>query len=124
MIDKFVKLFSSLALSIACLASALVLVFAGTLAQVRLGLYEVQAEYFRSFFVYWTPAGSHWKIPVFPGGWLIGTVLIVNLLCAQILRFHFTSRKIGLIIIHAGIDHSAGRHVLHRSAAKGKPDAH
>jgi hypothetical protein len=102
-IDRFVKLFSSLRLTIVCLSLALVLVFAGTLAQVRLGLYVVQADFFRSFLVYWTPEGSHWKIPVFPGGWSIGLVLLVNLLAAHIQRFHFSRRKIGLLVVHAGL---------------------
>lgn len=103
MINRFAKLFSSLRLTIVCLGLALVLVFAGTLAQVRLGLYVVQSEFFRSFFIYWTPEGSHWKIPVFPGGWTIGVVLVVNLLAAHIQRFHFSRRKIGLFLVHAGL---------------------
>ncbi len=109
MIDRFVKIFSSLRLTIVCLILALVLVFAGTLAQVRLGLYAVQSEFFRSFFVYWTPAGSHWKIPVFPGGWLIGAVLMVNLLAAHIQRFQFSRRKIGLLAGSRRLDSFAGR---------------
>jgi hypothetical protein len=102
-IERFVRFFSSLRLTIVCLGLALVLVFAGTLAQVRLGLYVVQAEFFRSFLIYWTPQGSHWRIPVFPGGWLIGLVLLVNLLAAHIQRFHFSRRKIGLWLVHAGL---------------------
>src|SRR5665213_1400335 len=103
MIDRFVNFFSSLRLTIVCLCFALVLVFAGTLAQVRLGLYVVQAEFFRSFFLYWTPSGRHFKIPYFPGGWSVGLVLMVNLLCAHIKRFHFRRNKIGLLLIHAGL---------------------
>jgi hypothetical protein len=103
MIDRFVNIFSSLRLTIVCLSLAAVLVFAGTLAQVRLGLYVVQSEFFRSFFIYWTPGGSHLKIPVFPGGWLIGVVLLANLLAAHIQRFHFSRRKIGLLLVHAGL---------------------
>ena len=103
MIDRFVKIFGSLRLTIVCLSLAVALVFAGTLAQARLGLYAVQAEFFRSFLIYWTPGGSHWKIPVFPGGWTIGVVLLVNLLCAHIQRFQFNRRKIGLFFVHAGL---------------------
>jgi len=101
--DRFVNFFTSLRLTVVCLALALALVFAGTLAQVEIGLYAAQAEYFRSFFVYWTPKGAHWRIPVLPGGWLLGLVLLVNLLAAHIKRFHFQRRKIGLILIHAGL---------------------
>src|SRR5580692_2232395 len=103
MVDRFVNLFTSLRLTVVCLAFALVLVFVGTLAQVQIGLYAAQSEYFRSFFVYWTPAGTHWKIPFLPGGWLIGLVLLVNLLAAHIKRFHFSRKKIGIILIHAGL---------------------
>jgi hypothetical protein len=103
MMNRFVHFFSSLQLTIVCLSLAVVLVFAGTLAQVRLGLYVAQAEFFRSFLVYWTPQGSHWKIPVFPGGWTIGVVLLVNLLAAHIQRWTFSRRKIGLLLVHAGL---------------------
>jgi hypothetical protein len=102
-VDRFINFFTSLRLTVACLALALVLVFAGTLAQVQIGLYAAQSEYFRSFFVYWTPKGTHWKIPFLPGGWLIGLVLLVNLLAAHIKRFQLSRKKIGLILIHAGL---------------------
>ena len=46
MINRFVKCFSSLRLTLVCLCLAVVLVFAGTLAQVRIGLYAAQAEFF------------------------------------------------------------------------------
>src|SRR5271170_5174719 len=103
MIDRFINFFTSLKLTVACLVMALVLVFVGTLAQVEIGLYQVQSEFFRSFFVYWTPGGTRLKIPVLPGGWLIGLVLLVNLLAAHIKRFQLSRKKIGIILIHAGL---------------------
>jgi hypothetical protein len=103
MLDRFVNLFTSLRLTIICLCLAIVLVFVGTLAQVRLGLYAVQSEFFRSFLIYWTPSWTSWRIPVFPGGWLIGMVLLMNLLAAHIKRFRFERRKIGIILIHGGL---------------------
>lgn len=103
MIDEFVNFFSSLRLTIVCLALALALVFIGTLAQVTLGLYVAQAEFFRSFFIYWSPGNSGWKIPVYPGGWSIGLLLVINLLCAHIKRFHLSKRKLGLFFVHAGL---------------------
>ena len=101
--ERAVQFLSSLRLTFVCLGLAFVLVFAGTMAQVHLGLYAVQSQYFRSFFVYWTPPGSHWRIPVLPGGWLIGCVLIVNLLAAHITRFRFARNKLGILIIHFGL---------------------
>jgi len=84
MLNRFVNFFTSLRLTVVCLCLAILLVFVGTLEQVPLGLYTVQSEFFRSFLIYWTPSGTNWRIPVFPGGWLIGMVLLMNLLAAHI----------------------------------------
>jgi hypothetical protein len=100
---RFISILTSLRLTVACLVAALILVFVGTLAQVDLGLYAAQARFFRSFFVYWTPPGSHWGIPIFPGGWLIGLVLLANLLAAHVKRFRFTPRKYGILLVHSGL---------------------
>ena len=66
-LKRLLAFFSSLRLTVVCLGVGLVLVFIGTLAQVDLGLYKAQNEFFRSFFIYWGPKGTSWKIPVFPG---------------------------------------------------------
>ena len=79
MLKALFNCFSSLKLTVACLVLGCVIVFWGTIAQVHLGLYKAQNEFFRSFFVYWTPAGSGFHIPIFPGGYFIGTVLLINL---------------------------------------------
>ena len=92
MFMRIIKSLASLRLTVLCLALGLILVFGGTLAQVHLGLYEVQALYFRSLIIFWTPEGAHWKIPVFPGGWLIGGVLLINLIAGHVTRFK-VSRK-------------------------------
>ena len=70
-----------------------VLVFLGTLAQVDLGLYKAQNEFFRSFFIYWGPGGS-WRIPVFPGGYLVGGVLLLNLVASQFGGYAFTATRL------------------------------
>lgn len=97
------KFFSSLRLTVVCLSFSVVLVFLGTLAQVDEGLYQAQAQWFRSFFVWWGPAGAGWHLPVFPGGYLLGGVLLINLIAAHIKRFQFTWRKLGIHLTHAGI---------------------
>lgn len=102
-ISQVAYAFSSLRLTVVFLCFAVLLVFIGTLAQTNEGLFAAQNRYFRSFFVFWSPAGLHWKIPVFPGGYLIGGVLLINLLAAHARRFTFTKKKIGIFIIHAGI---------------------
>jgi hypothetical protein len=102
-LDRLIDFFTSLRLTVVCLALGLVLVFWGTLAQVDLGLYKAQNEFFRSFFIYWGPKGASWKLPVFPGGYLIGGVLLINLLAAQVRRFTFSVSKIGLWMVHGGL---------------------
>lgn len=95
--------FSSLRLTVAFLLLAVAIVFIGTLAQVEEGLYAAQHRYFRSLFIWWQPGGDGMKLPVFPGGYLIGGVLLINLICAYTKRFKFTKKKIGLLIIHVGL---------------------
>ena len=94
---------SSLRLTVVCLGLAIILVFVGTFAQVRLGLYVAQEDFFRSFFVYWRPEGANWKIPVLPGGWLLGMALLVNLIAAHLKRFKLSSKRIGIFLIHGGL---------------------
>src|SRR5215469_9385807 len=95
-LDKVVDFFCSLKLTIVCLAFGFMLVFAGTMAQVDLGLYKAQNEFFRSFLVFWGPKGASWKIPVLPGGYLVGGLLLLNLIAAHLRSFHFTRKKIGI----------------------------
>jgi hypothetical protein len=103
MVNRIIGFLTSLRLTVACLVLALILVFVGTLAEVHMGLYEAQRQIFRSFLVYWSPEGSHLKIPVFPGGWLIGLTLLANLIAAHIKRFQLSPKKIGILMIHAGL---------------------
>lgn len=103
MLDKIIKLFSSLRLTVVLLSAALLLVFVGTLAQVHEGLYQAQHRYFRSFVVYWNPGTTSLQIPVFPGGYTVGILLLINLTAAHIQRFELNRRKMGIFLAHAGI---------------------
>ncbi len=103
MLARIAKFFTSLRLTVVCLGFAVVLVFFGTLAQVDDGLYIAQTRWFRSFFIWWGPQGAGWQAPVFPGGYLIGGLLLVNLIAAHIKRFQLTWRKLGIHVTHAGI---------------------
>ncbi|MFO1513858.1 MAG: hypothetical protein U1F83_13230 [Verrucomicrobiota bacterium] len=87
MLERTFKFFTSLKLTVVLLTLGLVLVFWGTLAQVNLGLYKAQNEFFRSFFIYWQPGSGSLRIPVFPGGYLVGGLLIINLFGAH-LRYY------------------------------------
>lgn len=91
----------SLKLTVVLLLLGLLLVFAATLDQVNLGIWAVQAKYFRSFIV-WTRLGDA-TIPMFPGGYAIGGLLLVNLVAAHIYRFKLAWRKSGILLVHFGL---------------------
>ena len=97
------RILSSLRLTVLCLGLGMLLVFLGTLAQVHLGIHAVQARYFQSLLIFWSPPGASWKIPILPGGYLLGTVLLVNLIAAHAVRFQLTKKKIGIILLHLGV---------------------
>jgi hypothetical protein len=100
---QLINFFSSLRLTVACLFLGLILVFWGTLAQVDLGLFKAQNEFFRSFLIYWGPKGASWKMPIFPGGYLVGGLLLINLVTAHFTRFKWTRKKIGIWMVHVGV---------------------
>jgi hypothetical protein len=102
-IPPVLRLLTSLELTIACLAALMVLVTACTLAQVSLGTYGAVKTYIRGFFIYWQPSGLSLRLPIFPGGALVGLVLLANLLAAHWLRFERSWRKVGLWLAHLGI---------------------
>src|SRR5215831_17119922 len=125
-LQKVFDFFCSLKLSVVVLCLALVLVFAGTLAQEPLGLYLTQERFFKSFFVdyasmvavskkflqifgiYLTPANAMEvmtapRIPVFPGGYTIGLLFVLNLIATQIRTFEFSRTKFGLQLVHTGL---------------------
>ncbi|HYP18094.1 MAG TPA: hypothetical protein VEQ65_12855 [Opitutus sp.] len=98
---QFRDFFVSLRLTVVLLALSLILIFAATLDQVNLGIWAVQEKYFRSLFVLWRVRDI--PIPVFPGGYLIGGLLLINLIAAHIYHFKFTWRKSGIFLTHVGL---------------------
>ena len=100
---SFRDFFVSLQLTVVLLILSLVLVFVATLDQVNLGIWAVQAKYFRSFAVLWPVPGTNLALPVFPGGYFIGGLLLINLIAAHIYRFKFTWKKSGIQLAHAGL---------------------
>ena len=100
---KAIDFITSLKLTIICLAAAMVLIFAGTLAQVQHGINIVQERYFQGLFVWWPPDAHGFQFPVFPGGHLIGGVLLINLIAAHARRFRWGWSKLGIHLTHAGL---------------------
>ena len=43
------------------------------------------------------------SIPVWPGGYLLGWVLVLNLIAAHFKRFKFSRKKVGILLTHAGV---------------------
>ena len=104
------QFFSSLKLTVVLLSFSLILIFFGTLDQVQYGIWHTQELYFESFMVVWAfpehaPLGQHlhWiRIPM-PGGYLLGGMLLINLLAAHFTRFKLSWAKCGIFLIHSGL---------------------
>ena len=103
LLKSFVAFFTSLTLTVWLLALSLVLVFAATLAQTDLGIWAVQQKYFWSLFVMTRLPGTSLMIPVYPGGYLLGGLLLVNLVAAHLYRFRLSWRKSGIWLTHFGL---------------------
>ena len=141
----FISALASLRLTITLLALSLPLIFFGTLAQVEQGIWAVMDQYFRTpiawidldvIFTLLPDLGDgswavrlkwalSWAMP-YPGGWLIGGVLVINLTAAHVLdsrsglaffaivlvyvltaghvvRLRPAWRKLGMQLIHIGL---------------------
>ncbi len=99
--QQCVKFFVSLQLTVVLLALSMILVFVATLDQVNLGIWAVQEKYFRSFVVLWNVNGI--PIPVFPGGYFIGGLLLINLVASHFYRFKLSWQKSGIVLTHFGL---------------------
>ena len=102
------KPIASLRLTVLCLGVGMLLIFAGTLDQVHLGIHAVQKKYFQSHVAIWQIPGLkigdfHFGYLPLPGGYLLGSVLLVNLVAAHVTRFKMTWKKTGIFLIHIGI---------------------
>lgn len=103
---------ASLKLTVVLFAMGFFIVFAGTVAQIDKGIWTVVSDYFRCAFAWidfqiffprrWSIPGGFW----FPGGWLIGGVLLVNILAAHAIRFKMSARGLrlgaGLVVLAGG----------------------
>ena len=91
-------------LTVLLLALSIVLVFAGTLAQMNESLWEVLHDYFRSPLVFipirnFLPRDSGVSIEVpFPGGYTIGLMMLINLIAAHVARFRVQARASRLLV--------------------------
>ena len=101
---------ADLRITLTLLSFSMVLIFVATLEQVRVGIRGAQAEFFESLYGIWHYPEQFWggeflnplPIPI-PGGYLLGGLLILNLISAFITRFQWTGKKMGIQFIHLGI---------------------
>lgn len=110
MVRAVLRAMASLWLTVALLTLAMALIFIGTLAQVRVGVWEAVHTYFRApiawvdpnLFIPASAATLPFRVPL-PGGATIGALLLLNLLAAHAARFKLTARRAGIITLHAGL---------------------
>lgn len=108
MMPRVFKMLASLKLTVVLLALAMLLIFVGTIAQTRLGVWQAVDAYFRSWVAMVDPGlfvrgdGTDIRIPI-PGGLAIAAAMIVNLLSAHAVRFKATRKRIGVLVLHAGL---------------------
>ncbi len=94
-------LFVSLKLTVVLILFSIILILVATLDQVNLGIWVVQAKYFNTFIVFW-PVGDM-SLAVFPGGYTLGGLLLINLVAAHIYRFQWGWKKLGIWLAHIGL---------------------
>ncbi|MFO7775741.1 MAG: cytochrome c biogenesis protein ResB [Candidatus Hydrogenedentota bacterium] len=92
---------SSNGLACVLLLFLLLLTFLGTLEQMNQGIYEVQQRYFESMVVTF-PLFDTIPVPL-PGGYLLLSLLFINLLCGGIVRARKGWKKTGVLLAHFGI---------------------
>lgn len=101
-LKKLLSPIASLRLTVALFVLAIILIFAGTVAQKDVGNWTAVNMYFRSLWL-WMPIGiAGLKVP-FIGGYAIGGLMVVNLLAAHTVRFKLTWKRAGIILTHAGL---------------------
>jgi ABC-type transport system involved in cytochrome c biogenesis permease subunit len=111
---------ASLRLTVFLFALSMLLVFFGTLAQIDNGIWTVVEQYFWSwkvdvkfdlfakfgkvfFPLFVSPKASFAGVFPFPGGKLIGLIMLINLMAAHIIRFKLAWNRCGILMIHGGM---------------------
>ena len=127
-LKKLLKPLASLRLTVVLLLLSMLLVYAGTSAQKETGIWEVQHWYFHCLVCFiplkyllplsdwwWQHAADiHFRLPQalggsvvngvpFLGGYVVIALLLANLLAAHSVRFKFTWKRSGILLIHFGL---------------------
>ena len=99
---RILDILASPRLTVLCLVASVVVVFAGTLAMAGGDLLHTQTRFFRSFVVWWSPAADL-RLPVLPGAYTLGAVLLANLIAIQVKSLAARTARPGLLMIHTGV---------------------
>lgn len=96
LVNSFLKSSKSVLMSVTILSlfGLLILVFIGTLLQIKLDIHEVESTIISSFIIY------AYGIPVFPGGATFSTLLLASL--TYTFWMHKYWKKPSLLLIHIG----------------------
>jgi hypothetical protein len=117
-IKRILKPFASLRSTVVLFTLSMFLVFCGTLAQMDNGLWAILSGYFRAWLAwipfqvfvrfgqvfFWFP--KTWYVSgsfPFPGGYIIGGALLLNLIAAHLVRFRMSWKRSGILLTHGGL---------------------
>jgi hypothetical protein len=133
LVMRIFRALGSMRITVALLAMGLVLVYAGTAAQMNEGIWTVVHKYFRSFFVlipfatliqpFMILLKPNGKVDLpgvlpFPGGFTIGAAMLVNMIFAYCFRYpNWTWKRSGVLLLHAGLIVMLSSEVISRYGA-------
>jgi ABC-type transport system involved in cytochrome c biogenesis permease subunit len=103
--ERIYKFAASLKLTVGLLGLSMILILLGTLEQVHWGVWHIQKEYFSSWFcLYPLNNSAPLHLPL-PGGFLLGLLLVINLICAHFKKFKDKKgyKHWGIKMIHIGL---------------------
>jgi ABC-type transport system involved in cytochrome c biogenesis permease subunit len=103
--SRIYRFASSLKLTVWLMALSMILILLGTLEQVHWGIWHVQREYFSSWFcLYPLNPSAPLHLPL-PAGFLLGLLLVINLICAHFQKFQDKKgyKHWGIKMIHSGL---------------------
>jgi ResB-like family len=132
-IIRIFRALGSMRITVTLLAMGLVLVYAGTAAQMNQGIWTVVHSYFRSFYVLIPfstlirPFAIMFESPEkvtlpgvlpFPGGFTIGAAMLLNMIFAYCFRYpNWTWKRSGVLLLHAGLIVMLSSEVISRYGA-------
>ncbi len=96
-LKKALRLSGDIKITIFLLLKLFFLILFATFAQVDIGIFEANKKYFTSWFIYLN------QFPIFFGGYLIGLLLLINLLSSHTTRFRLRKNYAGIFLIHFGL---------------------